>query len=727
MNQVLLSLGWCWFQALFVSGLAVALSRLAARRSAVAAATAAWFGVVAVLLLLLFAFAPRPRFGRSFARRPPIAARAPVEESPHNRHSDAAAATDSDEGTAQAPLLAASLDALMTRLQKTENTIARSGSWTRWIASLAALGTIFGISRMAFGLTQLAHLRRSSRPVVDAAVADTLETLRQKLRLAQCPGVCETDSLTSAAVIGWRKPVVVLPATWREWTADELRVVLAHELAHIVRRDFVWRSVAALAVALYWLQPLVYVLRRQLVLAQELAADEVAAAAVGGKTVYLRALTQLALRQDSRPANGPAAAALLPVFSGFLLRRMAMLRAMDGSLSGRSRRLVQGSVIGAIAAALLLATAVRGLAEPPEEAPDGSVRVARANKIVPPAADNTANADSKFFQHPPLDLATIPLNRVDTGVERGGAVIRLGEIFRQPRFAGLVSLADAAIAASWQETFAGAQAPEWSLANIEYVAGDFDFSARYQPEPRKPDQTAHQIMFGSSGCMIRWQKPVAPIFEALRRVPDAKVKEHGDYAYVCLHVPAFGPADLCVCQLDERTLLWTGGEDVFLKRLDRLAQSPQSPKWLSAWENVEGGLVTLVAAKADYKSPADVELPEDEQLTKLLLTTPQTMAVGVDWSPTEGEDVALKLQVRFADQDSAQNWKSALQTMIDRATAEIAAGLNDEGVDSKQIFGSQALLHILQHSRMATREAGDGWQLDAEFKGPLELRPFWAP
>ena len=146
------------------------------------------------------------------------------------------------------------------------------------------------------------------------ASSDLLAELLPRLPLRHLPQVRETSDLDSAAVVGWWRPTVMLPAGWREWSPAELKAVLAHELAHIARHDALWRLVAAFTVALHWGQPLMHWLRRQLLLAQELAADELAAAAMGSKREYLQALAKLALRQDSRLSGNAAGGALAGFF-----------------------------------------------------------------------------------------------------------------------------------------------------------------------------------------------------------------------------------------------------------------------------------------------------------------------------------------------------------------------------------------------------------------------------
>ena len=136
--------------------------------------------------------------------------------------------------------------------------------------------------------------------------------------------VCETAALRSAATIGWRRPVLLLPSDWRTWTETERRVVLAHELAHVARRDYLTSVVARLATSIHFYQPLVLWLSRQLRIQQELAADSHAAAIAGGRQTYLTTLAQMALRADEKPIPW-AARAFLPGTS-MLIKRVAWLK-----------------------------------------------------------------------------------------------------------------------------------------------------------------------------------------------------------------------------------------------------------------------------------------------------------------------------------------------------------------------------------------------------------------
>ncbi len=114
------------------------------------------------------------------------------------------------------------------------------------------------------------HSDRRSR------ILDEFHALAHELHIVPSVALVEVPALDVAATIGWRRPLVVLPASWRDWTVDQRRAVLAHELAHVAQRHFPLWLVGQLAVAAHFYHPLVHWLGRRLRLEQELAADRLA-------------------------------------------------------------------------------------------------------------------------------------------------------------------------------------------------------------------------------------------------------------------------------------------------------------------------------------------------------------------------------------------------------------------------------------------------------------------
>jgi hypothetical protein len=152
------------------------------------------------------------------------------------------------------------------------------------------------------------------------------------------------------------------------------------------------------------------------------------------------------------------------------------------------------------------------------------------------------------------------------------------------------------------------------VADIETFASDFFLLARYLADASQ-DGTHNQLMFGGMCGVIRWRRPVEDVLATIRQLPGAADKQLDVMPYVAVPLAMMGPVETCFCRLDEHTLLWAGGEGVLKKRLAQWRAST-SPVWHDAWQPVDGGLVTVVAAEQKYESPADVELPDEAQLNK---------------------------------------------------------------------------------------------------------------
>ena len=74
--------------------------------------------------------------------------------------------------------------------------------------------------------------------------------------------------------VGFCRRRIVLPAAAKEWSVDQRRMVLKHELAHVVRRDVLWQLISSIATSCFWFQPLVWHADRRLRLERERACDD---------------------------------------------------------------------------------------------------------------------------------------------------------------------------------------------------------------------------------------------------------------------------------------------------------------------------------------------------------------------------------------------------------------------------------------------------------------------
>ncbi len=372
MNALGMALVWCILQVTLLASLAAILYGLARRGGAPARALAAFAGLMMIVGLTALAFSPwaswHIRPGPSSAKLERLNSHKTdvpsIEMVANETGSDAGMSEDQPRPASAGSTKMSDSLGMFTALSETflselrrVPTAAVAESW-RWPASVAVLfliGCGLGLARLVAGLVAVRSYRHDARPITDAALQEMADVLLAELRAPRAVVLCESERLATPATIGWRRPLIILPADWRSWTSDECRAVLAHEIAHIARHDFATWVAAQGAVVFHFYHPLVHWLAGRLRLEQELAADAEAARFTGGQQSYLMTLAGMALRQSDRPLPWPART-FLPT-RGTFMRRIEMLR----NKKPLSANLSAGTRIGMIAVLMLAGLAVAGL------------------------------------------------------------------------------------------------------------------------------------------------------------------------------------------------------------------------------------------------------------------------------------------------------------------------------------------------------------------------------
>jgi hypothetical protein len=107
---------------------------------------------------------------------------------------------------------------------------------------------------------------------------------------------------------GWLRPVILLPTTAGEWSADLRRQVLLHELAHIRRNDWLMQILIRLICAAYWWNPLVWICARKCRVACEEACDSLALTHGIRPSDYATNLLAMAVHVSGLPVSALAMA-----------------------------------------------------------------------------------------------------------------------------------------------------------------------------------------------------------------------------------------------------------------------------------------------------------------------------------------------------------------------------------------------------------------------------------
>lgn len=223
-----------------------------------------------------------------------------------------------------------------------------------WIAYLTVALVL--LLRLFGGLVAALRLWTSADPVLSPMLAD----------LDLSGAVRWSPRLSSPVNLG---SGIVLPADYGEWSAEKLRVVLAHERAHVRHGDFYIQLLAGLYAALVWFSPLGWWLRRKLSELGEAISDRAGLEEAASPSSYARMLLEFAaLPRPTRTGVAMARTRHLTSRIERLLNEPSFRQTFTGS-----RR--RAAVVLAIAPLVLLASA-------------GLVRVQAAGQTAAPASLN---------------------------------------------------------------------------------------------------------------------------------------------------------------------------------------------------------------------------------------------------------------------------------------------------------------------------------------------------
>ncbi len=173
-----------------------------------------------------------------------------------------------------------------------------SGALAIWL-----LGTMAALGLLAVALRRERGLLHSASPM-DAAWHHERDQVARALGLSRAVRLGTHASATTPLTGGLARPVVILPTSADVWTQERRRLVLAHELVHVLRHDSLRQLLSRAVLALYWFHPLIRIAVRRASAAREQACDEAVLALGARPSDYAGHLLALA---DQASAPSPAA------------------------------------------------------------------------------------------------------------------------------------------------------------------------------------------------------------------------------------------------------------------------------------------------------------------------------------------------------------------------------------------------------------------------------------
>ncbi|HEX3570589.1 MAG TPA: TonB family protein [Acidobacteriaceae bacterium] len=262
-------------------------------------------------------------------------------------------------------------------------------------------GVLFFACRLAAGIAAAQRCKLQDTGEVSAWLREVFDTLRVRLGLHRAARLVESAKVHVPTVIGWLKPVVLLPAgCFAGMSEQQVEALLAHELAHICRNDYLVSVVQSIVETLLFYHPAVWWVSRQVRREREYCCDEMAVGVCGDRVAYARALSLLEERRALLPevvlgANGGVLTMRIKRLLGYreeiVSSNMAWVIVLAVVIAG------SGSIIGRLAyaesrpATAIAAQASAQIADVGEQA----VRIAQTTKDAAAAEAQAADAENQ--------------------------------------------------------------------------------------------------------------------------------------------------------------------------------------------------------------------------------------------------------------------------------------------------------------------------------------------
>lgn len=315
--------------------------------------------------------------------------------------------------------------------------------------------------------------------IADGRLLDMLRDLARDAGLRSAPRLTTTTRISSPIALGVRE-ICVPDTALTELDLEQQRSMLAHELAHLARRDPIWMAVASLIERVLWFQPLNRVARRQIATSAEYLCDDWAVRRTGSGVPLARCLAQVAEWIQASPLGVPVAG--MAEERSLLVSRVARL--LEGVPVSRSRRgLTFAAALTVLVATILVAPGVSGTSarallagETSEALPPSTVEKEGMDEIpdtnVP--KEHASGAQQPTSADSAVVIALIArLKDDDRGVRAAAAhsLGKLGDARAVPALIGALKDAEAKVRASAADALSEFEDPR-AIAALTALLGD---------------------------------------------------------------------------------------------------------------------------------------------------------------------------------------------------------------------------------------------------------------
>jgi len=245
---------------------------------------------------------------------------------------------------------------------KTSLLTMRADRMLPWVDAVWLVGVLLLAFRSLGGWFHLAVVRRRARRMVPQEIERAFQRLCERVQVGRKVVLRASDEVISPLAMGlWRATVILPISAVLSLPAEELEAIIAHELGHIRRWDYLWNLLQTAVESVLFFHPAVWWLSRTVRERRELCCDEIAVRSCADATVYARALLRLEEQRTIRLRMAMAFGGC----GGSLLHRVKKVLGEDMAMENRMTSGVSAATAGALVIALLLGPKIGQAVVPP--------------------------------------------------------------------------------------------------------------------------------------------------------------------------------------------------------------------------------------------------------------------------------------------------------------------------------------------------------------------------
>ncbi|HEX6962292.1 MAG TPA: M56 family metallopeptidase, partial [Lacipirellula sp.] len=240
-------------------------------------------------------------------------------------------------------------------------------------SAIWACGFFLVLARLVQQVVAVKSKLRPARDLDSAPWRAQRDAAAERLGVRANVALKQHSGALSPLVVGVRKPVVVLPADADAWSDERRMLVLLHELAHVKRRDVLTQTIACLACAVHWFNPICWYGLARMRTLREMACDDLVLMSGQPATDYADVLLDVARTYRHRGFSTAVGMAHTTNVESRILAILDQAR----TRASLTRRVIRAFLLAATALVLVI----------------GSLRL--QSRAAPPAASDESAVDAE--------------------------------------------------------------------------------------------------------------------------------------------------------------------------------------------------------------------------------------------------------------------------------------------------------------------------------------------